>query len=88
MPEFLKSVARFVTADQKDTASVNTFEGFQSNGAIVVRDRRGTAKAEIPEVSEKGATAATRSQSTSPPARSPSARRKRWRASTAGRLPR
>src|ERR1700683_4651716 len=39
---------------QKDTASVNTFEGFQSNGAIVVRDRRGTAKAEIPEVTEKG----------------------------------
>ena len=54
MPKFLKSVARFVTADQKDTASVNTFEGFQGNGAIVVRDRRGTAKAEIPEVTEKG----------------------------------
>jgi hypothetical protein len=39
---------------QKDTASVNTFEGFQGNGAIVLRDRRGTAKAEIPEVAEKG----------------------------------
>src|ERR1700722_15288809 len=39
---------------QKDTAPVNSFEGYQSNGAIVVRDRRGTAKAEIPEVTEKG----------------------------------
>lgn len=26
----------------------------QTNGAIVLRDRRGTAKAEIPEVTEKG----------------------------------
>src|SRR5271156_6779189 len=39
---------------QKDTAPVNTLEGFQSTGAIVLRDRRGTAKAEIPEVTEKG----------------------------------
>ena len=54
MPEFLKAVGRFVTADQKDTAPVNSFEGFQGNGAIVLRDRRGTAKAEIPEVTEKG----------------------------------
>jgi HK97 family phage portal protein len=54
MPEFLKSVARFVTADQKDTAPVNRLEGFQANGAVVLRDRRGTAKAEIPEVTEKG----------------------------------
>ena len=34
MPEFLKAVRRFVTADQKDTAPVNSFEGFQSNGAM------------------------------------------------------
>src|ERR1700733_4090883 len=54
MPEFLKAVRRFVTADQKNTATVNTLEGFQSNGAVVLRDRRGTAKAEIPEVEEKG----------------------------------
>src|ERR1700686_549415 len=32
MPEFLKSVARFVTADQKDTAPVNSLEGFQVKG--------------------------------------------------------
>jgi HK97 family phage portal protein len=41
---------------RKDTASVNTFEGFQSNGAVVVRDRRGTVKAEIPDISEKSGT--------------------------------
>lgn len=39
---------------QKDTAPVNSYEGFQANGAVVLRDRRGTAKAEIPEVDEKG----------------------------------
>ena len=86
MPEFLKSVARFVTADQKDTAPVNTFEGFQGNGAIVLRDRRGTAIAEIPEVTEKGYGGGdVRSPSTSPPARKPSALPKQWRALTAGR---
>ena len=53
-PNFSNLSARFVTADQKDTAPVNSFEGFQSNGAVVLRDRRGTAKAEIPEVTEKG----------------------------------
>jgi HK97 family phage portal protein len=40
----------------KDTAPVNRFEGFQANGAIVLRDRRGTRKAEIPNVSEKSET--------------------------------
>jgi HK97 family phage portal protein len=41
---------------QKDTAPVNRFEGFQSNGAVAVRDRRGTLKAEIPNVTEKSDT--------------------------------
>src|SRR4051794_27248851 len=54
MPEFFNAVRRFVTADQKDTASVNSYEGFQANGAVVLRDRCGTAKAEIPEADEKG----------------------------------
>jgi hypothetical protein len=54
MPEFLKAVRRFVTTDQKDTAPVNSFQGFQGNGAIVVCDRRGTLKSEIPEVTGKG----------------------------------
>jgi hypothetical protein len=39
---------------QKDAGSVNEFVGFQGNGAIVLRDRRGTLKAEIPEANEKG----------------------------------
>jgi hypothetical protein len=29
MPEFLNAIRRFVTADQKDTAPVHSFEGFQ-----------------------------------------------------------
>jgi len=37
----------------KDTVPVNHYEGFQANGAVVIRDRRGTLKAEIPDVAEK-----------------------------------
>jgi hypothetical protein len=50
MPRFLRS---FFGADQKDTLPVNRYEGFQGNGAVVLRDRRGTAKAEIPEADAK-----------------------------------
>jgi HK97 family phage portal protein len=58
MPRFFRAIGdelnhRF---SRKDTGSVNRFEGFQSNGAVVVRDRRGTLKAEIPNVSEKSET--------------------------------
>src|ERR1700693_5921685 len=38
----------------KETASTNRFEGFQADGAVVLRDRRGTLKAEIPDADEKG----------------------------------
>ena len=38
----------------KEAGSVNGFVGFQGNGAVVLRDRRGTVKAEIPTVEEKG----------------------------------
>jgi len=41
---------------RKDNASANEFVGFQGNGAVVVRDRRGTLKAEIPNVDEKSQT--------------------------------
>jgi hypothetical protein len=44
---------RFTT---KNAASGNDFVGFQSNGAVVLRDRRGTLKAEIPNVTEKSET--------------------------------
>jgi hypothetical protein len=33
--------------NQKDTAPVNRYEGFQSNAAVVLRDHLGTSKAEI-----------------------------------------
>src|SRR6266851_9987975 len=53
MPLFLRS---FFGVEQKETLPVNRYEGFKENGAVILRDRRGTAKAEIPNVSEKGAT--------------------------------
>src|SRR3984893_4513766 len=52
MPEFFK---RFL-ASQKDTLPVNHYEGFNDNGAVVLRDRRGTRKAEIPNVDLKSET--------------------------------
>jgi hypothetical protein len=55
MPHFFRAISdefnhRF---SQKETAQVNRYEGFQSNGAFVLSDRRGTLKAEIPNISEK-----------------------------------
>jgi Phage portal protein len=50
MPDALR---RIFSLSTKDIAPVNSYEGFQSNGAVVLRDRRGTVKAELPEVSEK-----------------------------------
>ena len=34
--------------ERKETLPVNRYEGFKENGAAVLRDRRGTVKAEIP----------------------------------------
>jgi hypothetical protein len=42
--------------NRKSAAFGNEFVGFQSDGAIVVRDRRGTLKAEINNVIEKSET--------------------------------
>jgi HK97 family phage portal protein len=52
MPRFLRTIADVI--ERKDTVPVNSYEGFQSNGAVLLRDRRGTAKAEIPDVEAKG----------------------------------
>jgi hypothetical protein len=41
---------------QKDTQPVNTYEGFDAAGRVRVRDRRGTVKAEIPDVDLKSET--------------------------------
>jgi HK97 family phage portal protein len=54
MPEFLRPVAQFFS--RKDTAPVNRYEGFTERGEVVLRDRRGTRKAEIPEVNLKSET--------------------------------
>jgi hypothetical protein len=53
MPRFIDWIRNGST---KDTAPVNRYEGFTSNGAVVLRDRRGTSKAEIPDVDTKGIT--------------------------------
>ena len=44
----------FFGADQKDILPVNRYEGFQSDAAVVLSDRRGTVKAEMPEAEGKG----------------------------------
>src|SRR5258708_3750915 len=49
MPEFLRGIFR-----AKDTAPVNRYEGFTAAGAVVIRDRRGTPKAEVPDADAKG----------------------------------
>jgi hypothetical protein len=42
--------------NRKNAAPGNEFVGFQSNGAVVVRDRRGTLESEIPDMSTKSET--------------------------------
>lgn len=54
MPSFLCAVTdRF---NRKDTLLVNRFEAFTAEGAIVLRERRGTRQAEIPDVDTKSET--------------------------------
>jgi hypothetical protein len=50
MPGFLRALNPF---SRKDTAQVNRYEGFTGNGRIVMRDRRGTVKAEVPDADTK-----------------------------------
>src|SRR5205085_199167 len=54
MPRILRSIANLI--DQKETLPVNRYEGVKGDGAVILRDRRGTAKAEIPNVREKSET--------------------------------
>src|ERR1700728_391423 len=51
MPSYPRRILDSLTT--KDTAPVNRFEGFTASGAVVLRDRRGTRKAEIPTADEK-----------------------------------
>lgn len=50
MPDFITRLWK------KDTAPVHHYEGFTGNGQVVLQDRRGTRKAEIPNVIEKAET--------------------------------
>jgi hypothetical protein len=55
------------SVSRTDTVPINTDEGFTSTGAVVLCDRRGTAKAEIPgQTPRDSAAAAIRLSSTSP----------------------
>ncbi len=42
--------------NRKDTLSVNIYGGFNSRGEVIVRDRRGTLKAELPNTDERSLT--------------------------------
>jgi hypothetical protein len=44
---------QYLTGSQKVTLPVNRYEGFTANGAVVLRDGRGTSKAEIPDIDLK-----------------------------------
>jgi hypothetical protein len=50
MPRFLRTIADGL---ENSTQPLNRYESFKGDGAIILRDRRGTAKAEIPNVNEK-----------------------------------
>ena len=43
-----------ISVNQKEIATVNHHENFRGNGEDVLRDHRGTAKAEIPATDPKG----------------------------------
>jgi Phage portal protein len=43
------------SVSRKDIIPVNSYEGFPAGGQIVLRDRRGTVRAEVPHATEKSA---------------------------------
>jgi len=53
MPPFISRLFLRDNANSKDTHPLNRYDGFTREGAIVRRDRRGTLKAEIPDVDTK-----------------------------------
>ena len=52
MPEFFN---RILGRQEKNTIPVNRYEGFTETGAVILRDRRHTRKAEIPDAETKSA---------------------------------
>jgi hypothetical protein len=57
MPRFFSRILDRVSAE--DTTPVNTFTGITADGRVLLRDRRGTRKAEIPNVETKSETLST-----------------------------
>jgi HK97 family phage portal protein len=53
MPQFLRTIADRIEANRKGTITPNRFVGTTTQGAVVLEDRRGTRKAEIPNVDTK-----------------------------------
>jgi hypothetical protein len=58
MPRIFRAIGEELNHrfNRKSAASGNEFVGFHGNGAVVIRDRRGTLKTEIPNVIEKSET--------------------------------
>ncbi len=58
MPDLFKAIGNEFSSrfSRKDVERVNRHEGFNAAGKIILADPRGTRKAEIPTVTEKGLT--------------------------------
>jgi len=71
MPRILRAVGDEIQTRfrRKETAPVNRYEGFTERGEIVLRDRRSTVKAEIPNVDLKAEEPRRRPASNLPPQR-------------------
>lgn len=54
MPRIFNRI--FGSPSEKDTIPLNAYEGFTSAGQVVLRDRRGTRRAEVPEADLKSET--------------------------------
>jgi hypothetical protein len=60
MPGFISRIfSRAAHPSSAGTVPLNAYEGFKEDGSVVLRDRRGTRKAEIPGVDLKSATMGT-----------------------------
>ena len=54
MPKFLQGIfTRAANPSSTTTVPLNSYESFKSDGSVVLRDRRSTRKAEIPEADQK-----------------------------------
>ena len=53
MPKFLGQIFKTGSPHSTTMMPANRYEGFKDTGGVVLRDRRGTAKAEIPDADFK-----------------------------------